>query len=408
MLGNKKIFSGPLNIFLLLLFALALFSCETESEEKEQRGDIVYKGTLMALSYSMIESQLDEFDIPEGFDFEYSVTVNRIHYLTEDENGELVTASGALYAPVDANTFMPVTKAFPLLSIQHGTQTHRDSVASVGLMNSPEAILGVIAGMSGYLTVIPDYLGLGVSESIHPYIHAELTANAVIDMLRAARNYCDEGNIALNDELLLTGYSEGGYATLATQKYLESYYSDEFTITGAAPMAGPYNMEWTTDYMLRQERFNNPYYFGYILVAYNDIYGWNNLTGVFKSPYAERINALFDGTHGGKYINSQLTYSVADLFKADFLSSYMGDGQSDIKAAMRENSLLDFKPQAPILLIHSSADQDVPYENSVQAKEYFQSQGADVEFITIPELPHFEAALLAYPAALIWLASLLN
>jgi len=397
-----------ISIALLVALAFAFSACEQENDDQEKRGDIVYKGTLMALNFGMIESQIENFDIPEAFEFQYGVTVNRIHYLTEDENGELHKASGALYAPVDANTFMPVTEAFPLLSIQHGTQTHRDSVASMGLMNAPEAILGVIAGMSGYLTVIPDYMGLGVSERMHPYIHAELTANVVIDMLRAARNYCDEGNISLSDKLLLTGYSEGGYATLAAQKYIELYYDDEFSITGSVPMAGPYNLEWSTDYLLRKERFNNAYYFGYLVAAYNDIYAWDMLAEIFKSPYAQRIPTLFDGSKGGKYINSQLTPVLADLFNADFLSSYLGDGQSEIKAALRENSLLNFTPQAPILLIHSNGDQDVPYENSVQAKEYFESKGADVELISIAGLTHFEAALVAYPAALVWLKTLLD
>ncbi len=59
------------------------------------------------------------------------------------------------------------------MSIQHGTETKRDRVASVSPENSTEGIVGLLSASMGYLTMVPDYPGFGVSTCMHPYLHAE-------------------------------------------------------------------------------------------------------------------------------------------------------------------------------------------------------------------------------------------
>ena len=39
----------------------------------------------------------------------------------------------------------------------------------------------------GYVVCAPDFVGLGDSPGVHPYVHAKTEASAAIDMLRAAR-----------------------------------------------------------------------------------------------------------------------------------------------------------------------------------------------------------------------------
>lgn len=402
---NKK----NLSIVLLLLAAVTFWHCEETKTTPDSRGDIVSANTLVSFNLSTL-TQLagSALDLPVELEMPHGVICVRIIYLTEDENGDIVEASGALFVPVNGTTFQPETSLFPILSIQHGTKAYADSVASVSPLSSAEGTLGLLIGMAGYITAVPDYLGMGFSDRIHPYIHAELTANAVVDMLRAVRHYCDDYGYQYNDKLFITGYSEGGYATLAAQKYIETYYSDEFQITASAPMAGPYDLSWTTRYVLQQETFNNPFYFGYLITAYNDVYKWNKLTTIFASPYGENMTGYFDGTHGGSWINSQLTYSVNELFKSDFISNYLSGNEPDIEAAIAENSLLDFTPQAPVLLIHGTADMDVPFENSVRADSVFTARGADVVFIPIPGANHYGGAMAGIPLAIAWIDSLYN
>jgi hypothetical protein len=49
----------------------------------------------------------------------------------------------------------------------------------------PEGGLSLIFAARGYVVVAADYVGLGVSETFHPYLHAESEATAVVDALRA-------------------------------------------------------------------------------------------------------------------------------------------------------------------------------------------------------------------------------
>ena len=118
----------------------------------------------------------------------------------------------------------------------------------------------------------PDYLGLGVSQVNHPYQLKDPTASAMIDMVYATKQFCEQINgLQYNDQLYIAGYSEGGYATLAAVKEIEENYPD-INITMSFPMAGAYDMSGTmVDLMLSKERYVNPYYLPYVLLSYIEI-----------------------------------------------------------------------------------------------------------------------------------------
>ncbi|MBC8019332.1 MAG: prolyl oligopeptidase family serine peptidase [Verrucomicrobia bacterium] len=148
----------------------------------------------------------------------YDVKIYKIVYLTTDESGALINASGALVVPQN------LARPAPLLSSQHGTTTLKFDVASTApAAGQPYVHLEALAfGTAGYITALPDYIGYGDSGNrFHPYLHATTLANSVINLLRAAKTYCATNNIALNGKLFLTGYSEGGYATMAATREIQ-------------------------------------------------------------------------------------------------------------------------------------------------------------------------------------------
>ena len=103
----------------------------------------------------------------------------------------------------------------------------------------------------GYIGSSPDLLGLGVSDDVvHPYVH-KFVAEAVVDKIRAVKNFlCDKG-INENGQLFIAGYSEGGYVAMATHQLIEQKYADEFQVTASAPMAGPYDMSFSSKRILQ-------------------------------------------------------------------------------------------------------------------------------------------------------------
>jgi len=230
---------------------------------------------------------------------------------------------------------------------------------------------------------------LGVSEEIHPYLHAELTANAVVDMLRATRIYACENDLEMSDQLFLAGYSEGGYATLAAQKFIESDYSDEFQLTAVAPMSGPYDLIGSTRTLLSRSSYDIPAFLAYVVVAYNDIYGWNRLADIFNEPYPAMLPGLYDGSQALSDVNDQLPTSIHALFKTDFTTAFFAGQEVAIQQALEENTLLDWGPVAPVRLYHGTADSTVSIENTLSAYASLRDNGgASVDLVTLSGADH--------------------
>lgn len=229
-------------------------------------------------------------NIPFPYDQSFAVQYVTIVYQTIDPYGNSSMASGGLFIPV-------ATSSLPILSLQHGTEVKRENVASTSPLSSVEATTGLLTGSMGYVTAVPDYIGFGVSTAKHPYIHAGSLSTEVIDFLRAVKTYCEQNNISLNDQLFLTGYSEGGYVSLATQKEIEQNYSGEFQITAVAPLAGPYDLAGTLLDGFQKKSYPEPAYIAFLFSAYNEIYGWNRLDDIFTAPYASQVNELFNGSN---------------------------------------------------------------------------------------------------------------
>lgn len=391
-------------LYVLLILNLFFISCEPEEEEPVDQcnpvntaGEIIHTRSLGSIDTEQVGLYLDLFGAPPGLVLNYSVDAYKIVYKSRNNEGDLVTASGVLFIPANLDT--P-----PLLSIQHGTEFHRDQVGSVSPLY---AFDGLISAMAGYMVFEADYLGLGESDGIHPYLHAQLSANAVIDGIRAARRYACQQGIMLDDELFLAGYSEGGYATMAAHKEIEEEFVEEFQLTAVAPMAGPYDLVETTWSILNRAEYSNPGYIAYVAAAYNDVYGWDSLGEIFQEPYASRIPNLMNGEFTGGEVNDSLTTQIGALFNPTFRSAFLNGEASEFRVALEENSLLDWGPMAPVRLYHGTNDSTVFYQNSVTAFDSLLANGAlDLDLVPLSGANHGTGAFPSYYLALTWFDSL--
>lgn len=382
---------------LLIVLILFVYSCEYDfivEPKLEQRGELISIDFVGNIKSDYLKSLIIEFNVGDELieKLLYDIEVYKVIYTTLSYNEKLTKASGAIFIP-------KFTDNLPLLSIQHGTQTKKNNVGSI---NPYFAIEGLIGASSGYFSIVPDYLGLGESDNIHPYHHEKSSANVVIDFIRAAKIAANILNKKLNGQLFLIGYSEGGYVTLAAQKEIERYYSKEINITASAPMAGAYDLYLTSKIILKNKFYDQPSFLAFLIVAYNEIYGWNNINRVFNSPYAEKVVQLFDGTKTTSEINQELTKDLTKLFKPEFLDSFQNGTEKEFTQALIENSLINFVPKTPTRLYHGDSDEYVPYENSLRAKEYFNFYGANVELVTIKSGTHISSVLPSMSHALNW------
>ena len=336
---------------------------------------------------------------------QYSVATYRLVYETIDPLGARTTASAAIAVPVGAS------KSLPLLNYQHGTLTRTNDAPS-NLIVSGELGIGVILASVGYASVLPDYLGMGGAPGLHPYHHARSEATACVDALRAAQALCASNGIPLNGQLFLCGYSQGGHATMALHRELESYHTNEFTITASAPMAGAYDLSGvTTTNMLLGGAQPNPYYFTYLLAAYQSVYHLApTFADLLQPPYNTTLPPLMNGNSSGSAINDAMPKDPADpllILKPELLADFRTNANHILRQALRDNDLYAWTPRSPMRLYHCAGDQDVIKINSLVAQASFQSRGAQVPLIDpMPTGDHGDCATPSLLLAKAWFDSL--
>lgn len=388
--------------FLILASPLLFFTgCDdspTEPPETPSRGDLVEVTSKDTIRRGGIELFLNQIPDEQNFDVEIQndIVLVSIVYKTLDHKGNLVDASGLLVEPLS-------DAAHPLISLHHGTQTKRENVGSDNAIYSFDAVIG---GALGYLAVSPDYLGLGISSGLHPYHHEKTSASTSIDMLHAAKQYCRSSNIELSEQLFLAGYSQGGYVTLAVHKEMERNYPNEFKVTASAPMAGAYDLLLTAGEILSKDTYERPSFISFLVYAYNEIYSFGGISEIFKEPYAQKISSLFDGSKTTAEIDAQLTNRLNELFQGEFLDNFTGDMDNVVAQTFRDNSVLDWGPDAPVMLIHGNADTYVPYQNAVKAKQTLEQNGGDISLVTIEGGTHETSVFPAIRHTINWFDTL--
>ena len=313
---------------------------------------------------------------------QYPIRVYRLTYRTHTPEGQETTASGAVLVPV-------ATTALPVLSYQHGTllpgsESQAPSYYAQG--SDVWSIVSILAS-TGYVVSAPDYLGYGASKALpHPYEHAASLASASADMLRAAREFCKQLNVSVNQKNFLLGYSEGGYATMALHKLLETQYAATLPVTASAPGAGAYHKSAFARYILNATQplsFLSTYV--WVLRTYDRVYALNRpYSFYYQEPYATQLQA-----NPFAEVPSQASQLFADTFR----QAVLNNSDTALNSALADNDIYDWKPTAPLALFHGTADDYVPFFNSQDAYDAMQKRGAtQVELHPIQGGNHFSSA----------------
>jgi len=342
--------------------------------DDEPRGRIVERTLLDSFSLEELIAMFDDENplIATAIAPEFDVDVYRVIYETIDVEGEPTEASGVLAFPSDAS------HELPLLSYQHGT-IHRPSDAP-STRDDGERLIVVASAGAGYLAVAPDYLGMGMGTGFHPYVHAASEATATIDMMRAARRFSDDEQLALSGDVFLMGYSQGGHATMATAMAIgtDDALSSEFALTAVAPMAGPYDVSGVqAEVITRDAPYPDPSYLPYVLLAYDFVYDiYEEPSDILVEPYASTIESMFDGVNGSGDINAMLPDVPNAILKPDVLAAFESDPEHFLRAILRDNDLTAWTPSMPLRMIHCESDAHVAFANAEVALAAYTARGA--------------------------------
>ncbi|WP_024773084.1 alpha/beta hydrolase family protein [Aquimarina macrocephali] len=305
----------------------------------------------------------------------YSIVYNSLY------KNNLVELLGLIIVPSSIDSLS-------LIQYHHGTMIPIASENGEGINDAPSLFKGqapqkyadfyetrllcTIMASNGFIVSAPDYAGYNVTAHLnHPYTFHHELAESSVDMLRATESLIKELGVNYSTKIFLAGWSEGGVASLATQKYLEELYNGEFNLIANAPFAGPYDYDtFGIDvFKKKDEKWSEL-----------GIYSWAghvwNEFGNINRPADQIWN--FEVNHPIEALN--LPSSIpSQVFKSSFIDNIENGNDREIISIMEENDLIDgWTPKAKVFLHHGINDDIVPYFNTENAYNSFLNNGSDV------------------------------
>jgi pimeloyl-ACP methyl ester carboxylesterase len=368
------------------------------------RAQVLISSTLIqAYSTQQVDSVFTANSLPSFLlPIRYGVDIYRIEYNTVGIDSLPTIATGALLIP-HGNLCK-----LPLISYQHGTLQKKTNSPS---FNKGEIIVGVANATDGFAVCIPDYLGLGSNlMPLHPFLHAQSEATASIDMMRASREFFSSTNILLNEQVFLVGYSQGGHATLALQKLIEENFLQEFNLVASAAMSGPYDLSETqVNRITADTTYALPSLLPFLLFGLNPVYNFfSSPSNVLIPPYNINIPGIMTGNFSIFNVNSAMPSIPNNILIPAVLDSFRTDTSHYFRVALRQNDVYNFTPVTPTRLFYCSADEIVPYQNSLTAyNKFLQNGSTSVSILNVSNtLNHNDCAQVSLLIGKVWLDSL--
>jgi dienelactone hydrolase len=225
---------------------------------------------------------------------------------------------------------------------------------------------------------------------LHPYYDKLSTTDAVTDMILAVQELVTESSVDAesNGDHFLMGYSQGGWATLATLKAAEAIPDNKISVVAASCGAGAYDLTAMSEYVLgwRPPGTAVPAFFhlfedhgrGYHRTAHN----------LFQRALCSRIPVAFNGNYTNTQVNDTLTDTIPNLVTDELrLNLATGAEFGSLRAAMSNNSIQAWNTSATIRFYHGTADQNVPPVQSELIYNQFTSLGLTPPAVTLIPIP---------------------
>jgi len=368
------------------------------------------------------------------------IDLRHLTYYTIGGQGETTTASAAIMIP--SGTDPSCNGPRPIVLYAHGTTTDRNyNIANWVDPNQSAAAEGVLIAAfyaaQGYIVVAPNYAGYDTSTlTYHPYLNGNQQGKDMVDGLAAARTSLPViGGASDSGALFVTGYSQGGYVSLAAQRELQATGK---TVTASAPMSSPAAISLLMDYSFSgwpalgstifvpllttswQKQFGNVY------SSTGDIYEAQYATGIdtllptltpstlFSSGKLPQL-ALFPANATPGPLNASLSifYGPNNLVKQSYLSQGANDIASNpcpgnalpattaslstaaplscspllgFRKAAVANDLRNWLPTRPMIMCGGANDPTVNFVSTRATSGYFIASGMPRSSITVLDL----------------------
>lgn len=315
--------------------------------------------------------------------------IQRLMYVSTGWTGQKTAVSGTLITPKKPWKGKGIR---PLIAYAPGTQGMDTRCAPSILSSEGTEYEGIfLAGLiaRGYQVIMTDYEGLGIAGN-HPYVHAKVLGQNVLDSARAARRVNDDATPA-KAPVFISGYSEGGNAAAGAAEHAKAYAPDvnlKAVYAGAVP-ADLAKLATSVDGALLASVLL------YAVAALDH-----------SHPELKLMDLLND--KGVQAVEKAKTTCVVDgvaEFALQKSSQFTKDGSTitdnlsrpDIAAALDAMKLGQGKPPVPTLVGQSLFDEVVPFAQNRDMARSWCRKGAKVRFSTTVVPTHIGGAVAMQP-----------
>ncbi|MEV7384188.1 lipase family protein [Streptomyces lydicus] len=305
----------------------------------------------------------------------HDVANYRLTYRTITADGRPTTASGLLSLPLGTGRHR-----LPAVVHAHGTLAYRGYAPSVA--DGLDRTVSMLYASAGRAAVAPDYLGLGTGPGRHPYMDARSAGSASLDMLRAARTATSRLGATLDRRVSLTGFSQGGQVAMELARELGRGADPRFRPGTVAPVGGPFDLDGSELPGMFDGRVSPRsavFYVSFFLTAQNRLHPlYRSPREVFRAPYADRVEALFDGEHSAEKIAGKLPGRLEDLLTDTWYQKLRHPSGALLTVLRANDRTCDWTPArgVRITLYTAGGDHDVPMANSISCAKELRAHGA--------------------------------
>lgn len=352
-----------------------------------------------------------------------AITTYTVRYNTVGGAGEPTEASAAIVVPSGADG--ACGGARPVLLYAHATSVEK-SYDMANLRENREArLVAAMFAARGYIVVAPNYAGYARSSlAYHPYLNAEQQGADMIDALRAGRRAFGAIGAAASGKLFVTGYSQGGYVALATQRAMQALNSADFAPAAVAGLSGPYALTQFGDTQFAGAPRIGVTAFLPLLISAGQLSGehvYGSTAELYEDQYAATIEKLMPGLGTvGELVSAGMLpanalfaadsmpqasgygkyFGAGNLIRTSYRDAYLADLEAhpcDLNAGIpldcapahalrklfHKNDLRKYDPATPLMLCGGSGDPTVPYLNTVSALRYFHARPHPGELVEV-------------------------
>lgn len=336
----------------------------------------------------------------------YGVKLYRVVYpsVIPELGNRPTLASGLVAIPDSGATQMPV------VSYQHGTVFSKTAVPSSPEESFETRLMLAQFAAQGYMVIAADYFGKGQSADWDSYLVKGSTQQACLDLYYAAQAI----SAALGIEqtaLFVSGWSQGGWATLAFLHRLESLGIE---VRAAAPMAAPSDLYAAISGWAHAPGARQSFFIPALLMlqvnAYAEYYQLPGLSEVAFAPeYREMALQLYQNTVPWEAAATRLPPSINSLLRKEFIAEGSAVN-SRYWQLVQANSVYNWRSVTPIRLYYGQADEIVSPFIATLAAEYQSAAGsADVQAVNAGErVDHRGTFVFGIVEQKKWFDSLLN